>query len=48
MLVAVTLDIAVCCNVTIMTNMAVNKLFKLSEKIINSVSGTLEYLQIQY
>jgi len=42
MLVAATRD-----NVTIMINMAVNKLFKLSEKVINSVSGTLQYLKIQ-
>jgi len=47
MLVAATRDIAVHYNVTIMVNMAVNILFKLSEKIINSVSGTLPYLKIQ-
>ena len=47
-LVAAMRDIAVCYNVTIiMINMAVNKLFKLSEKIINSVSGTLRYLKIE-
>jgi len=39
-LVATTGDIAV-------INMAVNKLFKLSENIINSVSETLQYLKIQ-
>jgi len=46
-LVAATRDTAVCYNVTIMINMAVNKLLKLSEKTINSVSRILQYLKIQ-